>query len=287
MNTPIESANQFKTFTTQQIIFAVAPFCLAFSSSMLNWFWKASGWPNLLNVPPTYIGALIILLAGSFIGVKRGFPAWSYSWFTQLLANISPLTGTLLAIIFMPSGVFFAGIDDSVYQLINQGINQLLVFTALIFSLTLAKHSKQDALFFFLLYLAARTTTFPIQTSETLIMSSLMTTWTLAFITILELIVTSVILFKFLIEDPESWRPFWYLSILIFIDPALKLWPLAIEGGAASIEVAPFLSALGIMTIFNLAHFGIAYGAIHLYRNHIVHENVKPTTAQHNNSGLS
>lgn len=261
-------------------MFAVTPFYLAYSSSMLNWVWKASGWPNLFNVPPTYIGVLVILFAGSFIGLKRGFPGWSYSWVTQMLGNVSPLTGTLLAIIFLPSGVFFSGIDDSAYQLITQGVNQLLVFTALIFSLTLAKRSKQDALFFFLLYLAARTTTFPIQISETLVMSSLMTTWTLALITILELIVTSYILFKFLIEDPESWSPFWYLLILILIDPVLKLWPLAIEAEAGSAQVGPFLSALGIMTLFNLAHFGIAYAAIHLYRKHLISidvENSKET----------
>ena len=275
MNTPIELPTRFEKFTTKQIMFAVTPFFLAYSSSMLNWLWKAGGWPNLFNVPPTYIGVLVILLAGSVIGLKRKFPAWSYSWITQMLGNVSPLTGTLLAIIFIPSGVFFSGIDDSAYQLINQGANQLLVFTALIFSLTLAKHSKQDALFFFLLYLAARTTTFPIQTSETLIMSGLMTTWTLAFITILELIATSYILFKFLIEDPESWKPFWYLLILIFIDPALKLWPIAIEAGADSTDVAPFLSALGIMTIFNLAHFAIAYVAIHLYRKHLINIDVE------------
>ena len=266
----MEIQNRLEQFTSKQFIFAVSPFCLAYFSSVINWFWKASVWPNILNVPPTYIGVLVILLAGSVIGLKRKFPAWSYSWITQMLGNVSPLTGTLLAIIFLPSGVFFSGIDDSAYQLITQGVNQLLVFTALIFSLTLARRSKQDALFFFLLYLAARTTTFPIQISETLVMSSLMTTWTLAFITILELIVTSYILFKFLIEDPESWSPFWYLLILIFIDPVLKLWPLAIEAEAGSTQVGPFLSALGIMTLFNLAHFGIAYVAIHLYRKHLI-----------------
>jgi uncharacterized membrane protein len=246
-----------------QIALALVPLLLVYLSILASWGWRVADWPTVMRLPPTYV-----LTVGVLIGLRRGTPPWVYSWLAQTLYNVSPLAGTLLAMALLPPSGMIANEVQAVFIMSNQGFNQLLVFLALVSSLLFVKRSRQDALFFFFLFLGARAVTFPIQVSGTLIIPSDVITGVLAIIALAEGAVMAVLLYQFLTGDPASWRVVWWLLILVLLDPLLKLWPLAIQVGYLGSNLRTFGIALGIAWLFTIGFFAVVYVSVWLYQTH-------------------
>lgn len=251
---------------SSQIVLAMAPLALAYLGYLTSWGWRSTGWPTVLLLPPTYLATLVLLFLGALVGLRQGTPPWAYSWLAHALYSVAPLVGNVLALALLPAAGEISRPVHAVFTLAGQGFNQFLVLLAVLGALLVARRSRQDALFFFLLFLGARVVTYPIQLPGTLLVPSDAVTGALAVIALAEGAVMAVLLYRFLTGDPGSWRPFRGLLVLVLVEPLLKLWPLAIQAGYLGRNLRAFGIALGTTWLLTAGFLAVAYVSVWLYQ---------------------
>ena len=251
---------------TDQIAWAVTPLVLVYLSILAGWGWHTADWPKFMTLPPPFIVVLGILAVGVVTGLRQGTPPWAYTWLAQALYAISLLTGTILSLTILPSSGLVAGDLQAVFLLSNQGFNQFLVFVALVTSLFLSKRNRQDAFFFFLLFLGARSVTFPVQLPENLPVASEFVVGTLAGIALIEGVAIAILVYQFLTGDPNSRKMIWWMLGIVFLDPLLKLWPIAIQDGQLNTNLMDFGSALGITSLYTIGFLAAAHISVWIYQ---------------------
>jgi hypothetical protein len=249
-----------------QIVLAITPLVLAYLGYLVSWGWRSAGWPTVLLLPPTYLITLALLVLGALVGLRRGTPPWAYTWLAHALHNLAPLARNLLALALLPEGGRISGPVQEAFAFAGPGLNQFLVFLAVMAALLLARRSRQDAFFFFLLFLGARVVTYPIQIPGTLLVPSDAVTGALAAIGLAEGAVMGLLIYRFLTGDPGSWRPFKGLLALVLVEPLLKLWPMAIQAGSLGRNLRSLGIALGINWLLITGFLGVVYLAVWLYQ---------------------
>jgi hypothetical protein len=249
-----------------QIAWAVTPLALVYLSILAGWGWHAANWPKFMNLPPTFIVVLGALAVGVVTGLRRGTPPWAYTWLAQGLYAISLVTGTILSLTILPSSGLVSGEVQAFFLLSNQGFNQFLVFVALVISLLLSKRSRQDSFFFFLLFLGARSVTFPVRLPENLPVASEFVVGTLAVIALIECVAIAVLVYQFLTGDPNSRKMIWWMLGIVFLDPLLKLWPIMIQDEQLNTNLIDFGSALGITSLYTVGFLAAAHISVWIYQ---------------------
>ena len=249
-----------------QVVLATAPLGLAYLGYLASWGWRSADWPMVLLLPPTYLVTLVLLILGALVGLRRGTPPWAYTWLAHALYSVAPLAGSVLALKLLPAVGEISKPVQAVFTLAGQGFNFFLVLLAVLCALLLARRSRQDALFFFLLFLSARVVTYIIQFPDTLLVPSDVVTGATAVIALAEGAVMMVLLYRFLTGDPGSWRPFKGLLVLALVDPLLKLWPMAIQAGHLGRSLRVFGVALGISWLLIVGFLAVAYASVWLYQ---------------------
>lgn len=249
-----------------QIAWAITPLALVYLSILAGWGWNSAGWAKLMTVPPPFVVALGALVIGAGIGLRHGAPPWAYTWLAQTLYAISLLTGTILSLTILPSSGLVGEEIQAIFLLSNQGFNQFLVFVALVISIFLSKRNRQDSFFFFLLFLGARSVTFPVQLHENLPFSSEFIVGSLATIALIEGIAIAILVYQFLTGDPNSRKMIWWMLGIVFLDPLLKLWPIAIQDGQLNSNLIDFGSAFGIATLYTIGFLAVAHISVWIYQ---------------------
>ena len=252
--------------STAQVILAIVPVIMTYFGFLASWGWQAAGWFTLSGLPVPDLLVLVVLMVGGVAVVRQGIPAWSYSWLAFLLYSVTPLILSALAEALLPSSGVISDQTITTLRLLSQVSNQLVVFVGLLGALFLVRRSRQDALFFFLLFLAARVVTYPVYLEGQFVFDPALVTGLLSGIGFIQGVVTVTILYRFLTGHPDAWRPIAALVFVVFLDPIVKLWPIILQEGDMATNVLGFGEEVGKATLLLGAFVVIAYLTTRVYQ---------------------
>jgi len=256
---------QFQSARKDLIFWALVPLGLVLAGYVGSWWWHSAGWFSILRLPPPYYLTLGILTVGVVVGLKGRLLPWAYSWVAQALYHGSPLLVSLITMTFLPAQMIIDSDVQMLLSIASQGLDQLVVFVALACSLFLVKRNRVDAFFLFLLFLSGRTVSFPVQPAVEMLVPSGSVTAVLAVLALGEAVVVGLTIFHFLTGSPNSWKPVRWLLFLVLLDPAIKLWPVMLQGGAFSNNLLSYGTALLVSSFFTVGSLAAIFVSVHLY----------------------
>ena len=224
--------------------FAILPVALLFVAFLISWIWRVMEWPLLLHLPPVYLIVVGLLVVGAVVSLSRGTPPWTYLWVAEGLYGMGLVGGFALFTAYSPGGIVPHEVQGT-YAWTLLGVNQLWVLLALVGALLLAERQRQDAIFFFALFLGAKVMSFPILAPGALRGSADAITSVLALIALIEGLVLVWLIYRFLRGVQTSWRPLWGLCGLVLADSLIKFWPILLRPESAGSNLRELGSVLG------------------------------------------
>lgn len=251
--------------STAQVILAMVPVGITYFGFLASWGWQVAKWPALIGLPGSYFLVLLILGTGTVWVVRRGILPWSYSWLAFGLYNVSPLIGGSIAELLLPPSGVISDQTIATIRLLSRISNHLVVFLALLGALFLVRRSRQDALFFFLLFLAARVVTYPVHLEDRFVLTPAVVTGVLSGVAAIQGVATATLIYRFLTGYLDAWLPIIALGIVVLLDPIAKLWPIILQDGDLATNVLGFGEEVGKATLLLAAFVVIAYLTARVY----------------------